>query len=240
MPIRTSLRPLIAAGLVVVLAALCGCKGDREPGAPEPGFSALPLLAAENFESGKAEGWLPKDADHWRVVEKDGTMAYELVAPGEQGSVRAPTEWSVWNGYDVTSFEFTGRMRCYTDVSIPGRDMCVFFHYQGPTHFAYVHFSAESADVHNIIGLVNGADRVKINIEPAGRSVFRMTDLAWHDFKVTCDASSGDIKAYLDDMTVPILTARDKTLGHGLVGVGAFDDAGCFDGLALRGTRTGR
>lgn len=232
------LRLSLAAGvLVAAIVTLPACRGPEERAPGKGGLSSLPLLASEDFESGGAYGWLPKDPDHWRVVEKDGSMVYELIAPGEQGAVRAPTEWAVWTGYDVTSFEFTGRMRCYTDTTVPGRDMCVFFHYQDPTHFAYVHFSAESADVHNIIGLVNGADRVKINIEPAGKSVFRMTDLAWHAFKVTYDERSGDIRAYLDDMTVPILTARDKTLGHGLVGVGAFDDAGCFDKLELRGIR---
>jgi hypothetical protein len=197
----------------------------------------LPLLAASDFEKGQAEGWRPNDPAHWGVVGKDGTIVYELAAAGEQGRVRAPTSWSVWAGYDVTSFEFTGRMKCYTDPAVPGRDMCVFFHFQDPTHFYYVHFSGESADVHNIIGLVNGADRVKINAEPAGTSVARMTDRAWHEFKVVCDAGSGEIRAYLDDMTKPVLTARDRTLGHGLVGVGSFDDTGCFDGLSLRGVK---
>lgn len=162
-------------------------------------------------------------------------MVYEQAAPGEQGKIRAPTSWSVWTGHDVTSFEFTGRMQCYTDPAVPGRDMCVFFHFQDPAHFYYVHFSAESADVHNIIGLVNGADRVKINVEPAGTSAARMTDRAWHEFKVTYEARSGEIRAYLDDMTRPVLTARDRTLSHGLVGVGSFDDTGCFDDLRLRG-----
>jgi hypothetical protein len=113
--------------------------------------------------------------------------------------------------------------------------MCVFFHFQDPTHFYYVHFAASSDEVHNIVGLVNGADRIKINAEPAGGSVFRLTDRAWHGFKVTCDAGTGEIRAYLDDMDRPILTARDKTLGHGLVGVGSFDDTGSFDDLKLLG-----
>jgi len=90
---------------------------------------------------------------------------------------------------------------------------------------------------HLIIGLVDGADRVKINAEPAGASVFRLTDREWHAFKVVCDAETGEIRAYLDDMTEPILTARDRTLGHGLVGVGSFDDTGAFDDLKLRGAR---
>jgi hypothetical protein len=84
---------------------------------------------------------------------------------------------------------------------------------------------------------VNGADRVKINLEPPGKSVFRLTDTNWHTFKVTCDAATGRIAAYLDDLTEPILTAVDKTLSHGLAGVGSFDDTGFFDDLSLRGTK---
>jgi hypothetical protein len=47
----------------------------------------------------------------------------------------------------------------------------------------------------------------------------------------------GEIRAYLDDMTAPILTARDRTFVHGWVGIGSFDDTGRFDDLELRGYR---
>ncbi len=40
---------------------------------------------------------------------------------------------------------------------------------------------------------------------------------------------------YMDDMTSPILTAVDKTLGHGQVGLGSFDDTGSFDDIKLWG-----
>jgi hypothetical protein len=195
----------------------------------------MPLLGEWDFESGSAAGWRPNDPERWRAVRREGSVTYELTAPGEPGTIRAPTSWSVWTGVDVTSFEFTGRMTCDTDPSIPGRDMCVFFHFQDAAHFYYVHFAGESADVHNIIGLVNGSDRVKINAEPAGASRAGLTDRAWHAFKVSCDGRTGEIRAYLDDMKTPVLTARDRTLGHGLVGVGSFDDTGAFDDLRLRG-----
>lgn len=200
-----------------------------------PRASGLPLLAECDFENGSAEGWRPNDRSHWRVVNDGSSMVYELTAPGEPGKVRAPTSWSLWTGHDVATFEFTGRVRCHTDPATKVRDMCVFFHFQDPEHFYYVHFAGSSDEVHNIIGLVDGADRVKINDEPAGTSVFRLTDREWHAFKVVCDAETGEIRAYLDDMTKPILTARDRTLGHGLVGVGSFDDTGAFDDLKLRG-----
>jgi hypothetical protein len=197
----------------------------------------LPLLFSSDFESGRADGWRPNNPKHWQVVDLDGSKVYALTAPGEQGRVRAPTSWSVAEGYDVTSFEFTGRLKCDVDPANARRDLCVFFHFQDPTHFCYVHFSASSDEAHNIIALVNGADRLKINLEPPGKSTFRLTDKSWHTFKVRGDAPSGRIEAYLDDMNEPILTAVDRTLSHGLVGVGSFDDLGFFDDLRLRGER---
>ena len=51
----------------------------------------------------------------------------------------------------------------------------------------------------------------------------------------TYDAATGEIKAYLDDMSTPILTSVDKNLDHGLVGVGSFDDTGSFADIKLWG-----
>jgi len=195
----------------------------------------LPLLASSDFEDGQAAGWQPNDPAHWLVIKQDGSFVYELTAPGEQGKLRAPTSWSLLTAHDVNSYVFAGRLKCGVDPSNTYRDLCVFFHFQDPTHFCYVHFSARSDEVHNIIGLVNGADRVKINSEPPGKSTFRLTDTNWHQFKVAYDAAAGRIEVFLGDMEKPILTAVDKTLGHGLVGIGSFDDTGCFDDITLRG-----
>ena len=220
-PIQVTMR------LLLVLLLVVGCKDE--------GNSGLPFLVGYDFEDGHAEGLQPKNAQNWRVVDEDGSLVYELVAPGEQGGVRAPTARSVMAAHPVGSFVFTGRLKSHADPGIVVRDMCVMFHYQDPTHFYYVHFSASSDEVHNIIGLVNGADRVKINREPVGESVFRLTDMDWHEFKVTFDAETGEIQAFLDDIETPILTASDSTLPHGLVGVGSFDDTGSFDDLMLWG-----
>lgn len=215
----------LAALAAAALIAFPGCRS---------GGRGLTLVSASDFENGSAEGWVANDPSHWRIADIGGSKAYELTAPGEPGPVRAPTSRSLLAGHDVAAFEFSGRLRCHTDPAVVFRDMCVIFHYQDPAHFAYVHFAGTSDDVHNIVGLVDGADRVKINAEPAGGSVFRLTDRAWHAFKVACDARTGEIRAFLDDMTTPILTARGTSLGHGLVGVGSFDDTGAFDDLALR------
>jgi len=210
--------------------------------APRPAFqfklgtNTLPLLIADDFKDGKAGAWLPNIPDHWRVAREEGAFVYQLTAPGEQGKMRAPTSWSLLKEFEVTGFVFSGWIKCQTDPAVNQRDICIFFHFQDPTHFYYVHFSASSDENHNVIAIVNGAERTKINSEPPGKSVYRLTDLNYHYFKVTCDAVTGDIKAYLDETTTPILTAVDKTLGHGLVGVGSFDDTGSFSNIKLWGS----
>ncbi len=214
--------PRAAAVLFLAVAALA------------PSVSDLPLLVSDDFEAGHAALWSPGDPARWRVAEGEGGRFYELTAPGEAGKVRAPTSWSILRTEGLTELVFTGRFKCYTDPANNKRDMCLIFGFQDPTHFYYVHFSASSDNVHNVIALVNGTDRIKINLEPEGKSVFRLTDKAWHAFKVTRDAD-GRIAAYIDDMSAPVLTAQDSTLPPGRVGLGSFDDTGAFDDIVLRG-----
>jgi hypothetical protein len=206
-----------------------GCLTSCQSGAGD----ALPLLASHDFEDGSATGWRPHGT--WSVANQDGSHIYELVSPGERGEVSGPRSRSLMADHDVSAFVFTGRLKSNADPSNENRDICLLFHYQDPSHFYYVHLSATSDGLHNIIGLVNGTDRTKINLEPAGETIPRLKDMEWHDFKVTCDADTGFIQAYLDDMKTPLLSTRDRTLTHGLVGIASYDDTGFFDDIELRG-----
>jgi hypothetical protein len=223
--VRLATPTAIQLALAIVLMA--GCDTDTENG--------LPYLAGYDFADGSAAAIRPNHAQNWEVAEEDGSLVYRLVTTGEQGEIRAPTAWAVLADHPVGSFVFRGRLKSHADPDNVYRDMCVLFHFRDPAHYYYVHYAATSDEVHNIIGLVNGADRIKINHEPAGESVFRLTDTAWHDFKVTFDAATGEVRAFLDDMGHPILTATDTTLVDGLVGIGSFDDTGSFDDLVLWG-----
>jgi hypothetical protein len=203
-------------------------------GPVSPGASELPLLTVEKFALGRADGWRLSDPAHWRVAGEPGDRRLELTAPGAPGKIRAPSAWAVLAAYDVSEFVFSGRVRCDADPANLRRDMDIIFYFRDPAHFGYVHFAASSDAVHNIIGWVDGADRVKVNIEPAGSSGARLRDRKWHAFKVAA-AADGRIEAFLDDMTVPVLTAKRPAAGRGLVGVGSFDDTGAFADLKLWG-----
>jgi len=200
-------------------------------------YAGLEILHVDTFSDPRPFGWETHPRNSWEIREERGERSLHLLTPGSQGAIRAPTAYALLRNHEVSDFVFSGRIRCLADPDNPHRDMLVVFNFQDPFHFYYIHFSAVSDEVHNIIGLVNGSDRIKINLEPAGGSRAVLTDRMYHHFKVVYAADSGNIRAFLDDMNTPLLTAQDKTLGHGRVGVGSFDDTGSFTSIVLWGTR---
>ncbi|MBC8181529.1 hypothetical protein H8E88_10440 [candidate division KSB1 bacterium] len=210
------------------------CSESKKSGSGK-NLQELPVLITEDFEDGKTDEWVSYPKEVWKIIQDSGSKVYALIHPGPEREIRSPQAYTLLKNFDVKDFVFTGKIKSTQDTLIHGRDMNVVFHYQDLTHFYYVHFCKQSASKHNIIGIVNGKDRVKINHEPAGESNARLGDKSYHNFKVTYQSRTGEIKAFLDDMDVPILTATDSTLSHGLVGVGSFDDTGCFDDVQLRG-----
>ncbi|MDG2383713.1 MAG: hypothetical protein P8N76_18720 [Pirellulaceae bacterium] len=47
--------------------------------------------------------------------------------------------------------------------------------------------------------------------------------------------ASGEIRAFFNDMTKPVMVANDKTFADGQAGIGSFDDTGDVDAIRLWG-----
>ena len=56
----------------------------------------------------------------------------------------------------------------------------------------------------------------------------------WHQARVRRDVASGQIEVYFDDRPAPIMTATDRTLARGRVGVGSFDDTAEFRDIRVQ------
>lgn len=195
----------------------------------------LPLVFAEDFEKG-ADRWQPTDAAAWKLTEgREGRgQAYALFQQSKyKPPHRSPINIALIKDVQVTDFKFE------TDVlstarEYPHRSMCMFFGYQDPSHFYYVHFGKKTDDHANQIFLVNDAPRVKISTKTTPGTDW---DDKWHHIKIERDVASGDIKIFFDDMKEPVMTAIDKTFTWGQVGVGSFDDVGNVDDVKLWGTK---
>ena len=81
---------------------------------------------------------------------------------------------------------------------------------------------------HNGIFVVDNADRRRIDDQWNGSvgAPPAVTDAEWHDVRVEYDADSGEIAAYVDGASEPLMTATDTTFSGGRVGFGSFDNFG--------------
>ena len=133
----------------------------------------------------------------------------------------------------VTDFVLDVQLRS-TEKDYGHRSLCLFFGYQSPTRFYYVHFG-KKADAHaNSIFLVNEQPRVSIAKERTDGTEW---DDHWHRARIRREIDSGRIEVFFDDMEKPVMWTVDHTFGHGRVGIGSFDDRGDFDIVRLWGKK---
>jgi len=215
--VRHLIVPALGLTLLAVTSAVAAEKGK------------LPLLFKDGFEKG-AGHWKPTDPKAWKVVETDRGKVYSQF----QGSKYKPPHRSPLNISllkDVSAGDFVLTVRAQSTCRDYGhRDMCLFFGYQDPAHFYYVHLG-KKADPHaNQIFIVNKADRTMITKKKSPGTPW---DDKWHRVKIVRRVTDGTIEVYFDNMKTPVLTAVDKTFGTGRIGLGSFDDMDNFDNVKL-------
>ncbi len=223
----------IAHSAVAVLAFAAGSAASAE--APPATFMDMPLLLAEDFESGKADRWEPTDAKAWKVDVQDGNHVYNLHNRKSdfKPPVRSPFNRSLLKDVVVGDFVLEARVRS-TIKDYGHRDLCFFFGYQDDSHLYYVHLGKKTDDHANQIFIVDDAPRTKISTKTTAGTPW---DDKWHRIRVVRKVEAGTIAIYFDDMENPVMTATNKAFTWGRVGVGSFDDTGLFDDIRLWGVK---
>lgn len=195
---------------------------------------SYPVLYKANDDSEMPEHWKATDAEAWKFVDADGGKGLALVGKSKyEPKVRSPKNYILLKDLPVTDFVLDVDIKS-TTRDYGHRDMCLFFGYQNPEHFYYVHM-ANAADAHaHSIFLVDNKPRVSIAKE-------RTSGVKWedgfHHVRLVRNTEAGTIDVYYDDMEKPIMKTDDKTFTWGTVGVGSFDDTGVFANLELKGKK---
>jgi hypothetical protein len=188
------------------------------------------LILNEDFEQG-LEGWEIIDPMTWALRKQaDGTQSLEILARESEykPAVRSPGHIALARDVNVGDFDLTFRVRSTNDTG-GHRDCCVFFGYQDPTHFYYVHLGAVPDPHSGQIMIVNDAPRLALTTNEK-----KVTwDDEWHTVKLKRRLADGTIRIYFDDMEKPIMEVVDKTFGKGRIGIGSFDDMNEFDDIKL-------
>ncbi len=226
-----SLRQLFTAMFFLCALVFANLSSAAEP---------LPLLLSEDFSQG---------FDRWQTTDPEASQSFWEIIDVEAGSqanpalrvtgksnyeppYRSPHSIALLRDTLVGNFELTLRMQSTDQVSGNHRDLCLFWGYQDPANFYYVHFGAKADPRACQIFLVNDADRTKITVDEATGTPWTND---WHNVKIVRNVEDGSIEVYFDDMDTPLMTACDKTFTWGQIGVGTFDNHGNFDDLKLYG-----
>lgn len=193
----------------------------------------LPLLVEDNFDKG-VDRWEPTDPAAWKVIDTKAGKAYRLFQQSKfKPPHRSPANISLVKDVSVGDFVLEAKVQS-TGKDGAHRDMCLFFGYQDPAHFYYVHIAKRADDHANQIFIVNGEPRKKISSKTSPGTPW---DDDWHTVKIVRRMADGTIEIYFDDMKTPIMTATDKTFAWGRVGLGSFDDTGNWSQFKLHGVK---
>lgn len=190
------------------------------------------LVYSQDFETAQAlndfEFTYPAG---WRLTPKGETTALEFFGKHRyRPKVRSPFIIGLLSRRQFGDFVLDADL-LQTGRDYGHRDMCIFFGFRGPTRFYYCHLATRAdPHAHNIF-IVNDAPRTRIAEHTTagidwGRNV-------WRHVRVVRRLADGLIQVYFDDMTTPIMTARDRTHGVGNIGFGSFDDSGMIDNVRI-------
>ena len=191
----------------------------------------LPLVFTDDFEDG-ADSWEPTDANAWKLFDEEDGKAYGLTQRVSKYKPphRSPHNISLIKDVKVADFVLTFRVKSTLDTG-GHRDACVFFNYQDPANFYYVHMGARPDPHSGQIMIVDDAPR-KAMTQNKNQVPW---DDEWHQVKVVRCTADGSIKIYFDDMETPIMEATNKEFGAGRIGIGSFDDMNNYDDVVLYG-----
>ena len=194
----------------------------------------LPVVYEENFENG-AGNWQPMDEKQWQIkkTDKGQVFSQHVKKSSYKPPHRSPTNVALLKDVVVSDMELTARVLS-THPDYGHRDAVIVFGYQDPKHFYYVHLGKQADDHANQIFIVNDAARTKISLTSTTGTNW---DDNWHTIKVVRKVDDGTIEIYYDDMTKPVMTAKDKTFAWGQIGVGTFDDTSDWDDIVIRGKK---
>ena len=214
--------------LLMLLITATGCNGVNQT----VGGMKVPLLFKADFEDDDIGHWKATDPTAWRIESGNNGKVLALHKQSEyQPPVRSPVNINLIRNVVVGSFVLELKMRS-TTKDYGHRDMCLFFGYQDPRHFYYVHIANQSDEHANSIFIVNAEPRVSI---AETRTTGTKWDDDWHTVRLVRDAENGTIEVFFDNGPEPIMTAVNDRFDWGGVGVGSFDDTGQFDDVKLWG-----
>ena len=197
------------------------------------GQSTQQSVFQDDFSDG-SDRWETTDAASWTLTNEDGRPAWGINKRKSdyQPKVRSPHNIALVRDLNLTETIIEFDVKSTRDTG-NHRDCCVFFQYQDPEHFYYVHLGAKPDPHSGQIMIVDGAPRRALTTNKKAVP----WDDQWHHVKLERSTTTGKIAVFFDDMKNPLMKVHDKTFTSGRVGIGSFDDMNDFAYVKIYGQR---
>lgn len=214
---------LLGISLALASTSLLGLQAaETAGGALPPGYK---LLYSQSFDDESSlKDFIFSDAAAWRYAKQDGQGALELHQQSKyRPRVRSPHNLALianrMFGDFVLEADFVQTGREYGH-----RDMCIFFAVKDPSNYHYVHIATKAdSHAHNIF-IVNDSPRLAIAEKTTKGADWGLG--VWHKVRLERKIGEGMIRVFFDDLSEPIMTAKDTHFDYGMIGFGSFDDTG--------------
>lgn len=217
-------RRTVAPLALVALGA--GCATSEPVEAPVEGWALVWSQPDASEEDRERVAFSDPEAWAWTEAGELELLGRSEYAPPHRSphSIALLPDWAV--GDFVLEGEFL-----QTGPEYAHRDLCVFFGFEDPARFGYVHLASRpDPNAHNVF-LVDGAPRRPL--AAVSSQGVDWGDGVWHAVRVQRSLEEGVVRVWFGDGGAPLLEAPETALGPGRVGVGSFDDSGRFRGLRL-------
>lgn len=191
------------------------------------------LVYHQTFEAPQAlDGFDMTDKSAWKINHLDDNKTLELFGQSEyRARVRSPFNIALIKDLLVGDFDLEVNL-AQSGREYGHRDLCIFWGFQNPSNFYYVHIASVTDDHANNVFIVNDAPRTKISTKTTEGTDWGATN-SWHKVRIERRIAEGSIKVFFDNMDEPIMEASDQHFEKGQLGFGSFDDTGQFDNVKV-------
>ncbi len=167
------------------------------------------------------------DPDIWHWADDFGGMMYFTEGSNFKPPHRSPLTYGLIQDLQVDAFVLEAEVQ-QSGRNYSHRDLCLFFAFESPAKYGYVHIATQpDPHAHNIF-LVNHAPRIAT--APVGEQGVDWGK-GWHLLRMERLQPGGPVDVYLDGKL--ILHTENLEFGVGQLGFGSFDDSGRIRSLKI-------
>jgi hypothetical protein len=192
-----------------------------------PGSSPV----VELFADTAAWSWVNDSAWTWQGEGEQRELQL-LKQTGSKPTFRSPFNLAWFEPREWKDFTLT----CEAQLTLfnqGNNDLCIAFGKMEAYRFYYAHIGEKADGVHHQFHVVDNADRKAITTYRTAGMEWK--ENVWHQVRVVRNSETGDMAVYVNNQEAQVLSARDKTLTWGQIGLGSFDDLGKFRKVKIQG-----